>query len=381
MKYVKLSSLFLFSLFLTMCNLDDLSPTESNQELINTGQNLQKIKGSYIVVLHDNVENVADVSKKYVKKFSITSKHIYKKALKGFSISLAENVIEDLKNEPEVKYVESDYWITLNLPEETSNNLLRKIEAQTTPWGITRIGGSGNGVGKTAWILDTGIDLDHEDLNVDVARSVNFIPRGPDSPNDLNGHGTHVAGVIAAKDNDIDVIGVAAGADVVAVRVLNRRGSGSYSGIIAGVEYVAQYGTSGDVANMSLSGSAYQALDNAVINASAQGIKFILAAGNEGDDANNYSPARANANNVYTISAIDINDVFAYWSNYGNPPVDFAAPGVSIFSLYKDGSTATMSGTSMSAPHVAGILLLGNVNTDGYAVNDPDGTADPIAHR
>lgn len=378
MKYLKLFPLLLFALVLTMCTIED---PVSSDEMSNEVYSIQKLSGSYIVVLNDDVQSVSDIARKFEKKFGISSEHVYTKALKGFSINLAENVIERLASEPEVKYVEPDYWITLKLPEAGTQKSLNKTEAQTTPWGITRVGGAGNGVGKTAWILDTGIDLDHEDLNVDVARSVNFITQGIDSPNDLNGHGTHVAGIIAAKDNDIDVIGVAAGASVVAVRVLNRKGSGSYSGIIAGVEYVAQNGASGDVANMSLSGSIYQALDDAVVNTAALGIKFALAAGNDGDDANDYSPARANGTNVYTVSAIDVNDIFASWSNYGNPPIDYAAPGVSILSLNDGGGTTTMSGTSMAAPHVAGVLLLGTITTDGYAINDPDGTADPIAHR
>jgi subtilisin family serine protease len=377
MKYVSLALLLLFAILITQCSNEN-PVTIGNS---NEGTNLQKISGSYIVVLNENTVDVPNILKRFEKKFSAVGGHIYQKALKGFSISISDKIAGKLADEPEVKYVEPDYILTLNLPVETSPNQLKKIEAQTVPWGITRVGGAGDGTGKMAWILDTGIDLDHPDLNVDVSRSVNFITSGPDSPNDLNGHGTHVSGIIAAKDNDIDVIGVAAGATVVAVRVLNRRGSGSYSGIIAGVEYVALNASSGDVANMSLGGSVYQALDDAIYNTSLLGIKFSLAAGNEADDANNYSPSRVNGTNIYTISAIDINDEFAYFSNYGNPPVDYAAPGVSILSLNDGGGTTTMSGTSMSAPHVAGILLLGSVNTDGYAIDDPDGTPDPIAHR
>lgn len=108
-----------------------------------------------------------------------------------------------------------------------------------------------------------------------------------------------------------------------------------------------------------------------------------MAAGNESDNANNHSPARANGINLYTVSACDINDNWAYFSNYGNPPIDFCAPGVSIYSTYKGDSYTTMSGTSMAAPHVCGLLLLtnGNVKTDGYVNGDPDGNPDPIAHK
>ena len=122
-------------------------------------------------------------------------------------------------------------------------------------------------------------------------------------------------------------------------------------------------------------------LDTAVRNAASAGVLFSLAAGNESDDANNHSPARANGANIYTVSAIGTTDVFASFSNYGNPPVDYAAPGVSITSCYKGGGYATMSGTSMAAPHVAGILLLGPVVANGTASGDPDGNLVPIAHR
>ena len=204
------------------------------------------------------------------------------------------------------------------------------------------------------------------------------------SPNDLHGHGTHVAGTIAAKANTIGVIGVVPGAQVVAVRVLDRRGSGSNSDVIAGVEYVATVGNAGDVANMSLGGGVSQALDTAVLNASSV-VKFALAAGNESENAMNHSPARAggvNANdNVYTIasfaqgaSATDNVDPWSSFSNYGKPPVSYAEPGSSILSTYKGGGYATMSGTSMATPHFAGILLAGSTVTDGTAADGRGGT-------
>jgi subtilisin family serine protease len=164
----------------------------------------------------------------------------------------------------------------------------------------------------------------------------------------------------------------------VPVKVLNKRGSGTYDAIIAGVNYVAANGSSGDVANMSLGGGVSTALNTAVINAAATGIKFALAAGNESTSATTKSPASANAPNIYTISAMATGDLWAYYSNYGNPPVDYCEPGSSIYSTYKGGGYATLSGTSMAAPHAAGILLLGNIRTDGYVLNDPDGNADPI---
>jgi len=316
---------------------------------------------------------------------------LYGIALSGFAIEMSEAEARKLAADSQVKLVEPDRVVRLNLP------VIQKKpggtpggggggggSTQTTPYGITRVGGAGNGAGKTAWIIDTGIDLDHPDLNVDVSRSVSFVTTGgpsASSPDDLNGHGTHVAGTIAAINNSEGVVGVAAGASVVAVRVLDRNGSGSYSWVIAGVDYVAANASQGDVANMSLGGPVSTALDDAVIAAAQAGVKFALAAGNESDDANNHSPARANHANIYTVSAMNSSDDWAYFSNYANPPVDYCAPGFYVESCYKDGGYATLSGTSMAAPHVAGILLLGNITSDGAVNGDPDGTADPIAHR
>jgi subtilisin family serine protease len=164
--------------------------------------------------------------------------------------------------------------------------------------------------------------------------------------------------------------------------VLGNSGSGSWEGVLNGVNYVAANGRSGDVANMSLGASGTNAtLESAVASVASAGVRMVLAAGNNGEHAGNFTPARVNGSNIYTISAIASNGCMASWSNYGNPPVDWAAPGVSILSTRKGGGTTSMSGTSMASPHVAGILLLGGIRADGNATCDPDGNADPIAHR
>lgn len=241
-----------------------------------------------------------------------------------------------MQRDSRVAAIEKDLQIQLNPPLEI--NLGKpgggggggSSPAQTIPWEIARVGGARDGSGKTAWIIDTGTQLDHPDLNVDVQRSKSFLSGNQNTnPGDQNGHGTHVAGTIAALNNSIGVVDVAAGATVVTVRVLDRRGSGATSGVIAGVDYVAANGKNGDVANMSLGGGVSTTLDNAVINAAATGVKFSLAAGSESDDAANHSPARADGANIFTISAFDSSDRLASFSNFG-ANVEFGCPRVSV---------------------------------------------------
>lgn len=314
------------------------------------------------------------------RSLGVSPTHVYGTALFGFAGTVPEGRLNALARDPRVAYVERDQPVTLAPPPgKGPGGGGDPAPSQTTPWGITRVGGGSGSTSGTAWIIDSGIDLDHPDLNVDVARSADFTGSRKGAE-DENGHGTHVAGTVAAIDNDIGVVGVAPGATVVAVRVLDRRGSGSYSGVIAGVDYVGANGANGDVANMSLGGGYSQAVNEAVIAASAR-VKFAIAAGNSGADAANYSPASANGTNIFTVSAFSEGDTWASFSNWGNPPVDFGAPGVGILSTYKGGGYATLNGTSMASPHVAGLLLLGNLGSDGTVSGDPDGNPDPIAHR
>ena len=309
-------------------------------------------------------------------------KHVFNTMLEGFAAKFSENEIAELKNDPKVKFVEKDRYVILGPPSWVGGDDDDESTGQEVPWGITRVNGGVDGSGKVAWIIDTGIDLDHPDLNVDVDRSYSVFTTGRDKdPDDNNGHGSHVAGTVAAIDNEEGVIGVAAGASVVAVKVLDSRGSGSYSGVIEGVDYVGANGSSGDAANMSLGGPTSDALDDAVLNASQNGIIFSIAAGNDSDDANNYSPARVNGEYIYTISAMDDTDYWASFSNYANPPIDYCAPGVDVKSCWKDGGYNTISGTSMASPHAAGVLLLGNASADGNVQGDPDGDADPIIYN
>jgi subtilisin family serine protease len=292
----------------------------------------------------------------------------------GFIANLNANEAARLRTDPMIQAVEHDRVVALS-------TCFTIVEPRLITWNINRVG-YGDGRGKTAWIIDTGIDMTHPDLTVDATRSRSFIS-GQTSPNDANGHGTHVAGIIGANNNSIGVLGVASGATLISLRVLDADGKGLESSIIQALAYVNANASAGDVVNMSLGDDSTSfILDQQVQNTASRGIYIAIAAGNDHQPANKFSPADAVGPNIFTVSAIDSLDRFASFSNYGNDVVDYAAPGVRIVSTYSEGRYAILSGTSMAAPHVAGLLLLRgrNLNTSGTALNDPDGHPDPIAH-
>jgi subtilisin len=293
----------------------------------------------------------------------------------GLIAALSTNQAEEIKKDTSVKSVEPDRIVALST--------CFTVAAPTLiTWNVQKVG-YGDGRGKTAWVVDSGIDFNHPDLNVDQARSKSFLP-DITSADDENGHGTHVAGIIGAKNNDIGVLGVASGATLVSLRVLDKDGNGKLSYIIQALSYISDNAKPGDVVNMSFGEEeTSDVLDQQVQALAAKGIYIAIAAGNDSKAANLFSPGRANGNNIYTVSAVDSLDKFASFSNFGNDAVDFAAPGVRILSTYKGGQYARMSGTSMATPHVAGLLLLEgrNINYSGTALDDPDGTPDRIVHK
>jgi subtilisin family serine protease len=337
-----------------------------------------KIAGSFICVFDDAKVSRANANaeaNRSVRAAGGQMRHVYTTAIRGFAMNASAQGIENMqRNNPNIAFCEEDQVVTT---VQRGGGGSTTQPAQVVPWGIARVNGGRAGTFATAWVIDTGIQLNHPDLNVDSARSRSFLG-GSTTAADQNGHGTHVAGTIGAIDNTIGVIGVAPGAPLVAVRVLDRRGSGSNSGVIAGVDYAAANGSPGDVANMSLGGGASTALDNAVLNAASRGIRFAVAAGNEAQFAGNVSPSRTNGTNVYTISAFAQGDTWASFSNFGNPPVDFGEPGVAVRSTWINSSYNTISGTSMATPHFAGILLQGGPVSGGRVTGDPDGNPDVI---
>lgn len=290
----------------------------------------------------------------------------YTSVFSGFAAKLTTAEVTALRNNPKVEFVEQDRIMTLDFEVEAvyaegeipSEDTGGRIEAQSTTCAISNASGSTNGANKSTWIwiVDTGIDLDHPDLNVNTQYSRSFADGSAD---DANGHGTHVAGIAAAKNNSIGVVGVSAGATVVAIDVLGS-GSAPTSTIISGMDYVAANDISGDVVNMSLGprnrtgcsgSSAYRSALDRLNNQS----RVALAAGNSGDDARFYDPACQNLSNVYTVASMTCGKGFSSFSNYGTP-VDWIATGSSVTSTYRGGGYATLSGTSMASPVVAGIL-------------------------
>ena len=357
-------------------------PTDVPEEL------LEQAESSYIFVFTDAVgtTRIRDLARHLTGVNGGSLRQTFSKAIKGFSATISATGAAAIGANPNVAYYEKNgiVWAAdkgeYPQPRPGPGHDDDGESLQILPWGIARIGGFIDGTGLHAWIIDTGIDLDHPDLNVGFG--ANFVTIGlEDSPDDANGHGTHVAGTVAAIDNQIDVVGASPNATVHPVRVLAKSGFGMTDWIVAGIDYVAANAIAGDCANMSLGGLGHQqSIHDAVLGGADLGIRFSLAAGNDSADAEDYEPAHVEHPNVYTISAIDSDDVFASFSNWGEP-VDFAAPGVAITSTAMGGGTTVMSGTSMAAPHVCGILLqMAPPETDGYAIDDPDNDPDPIAH-
>lgn len=345
----------------------------------------QAIEGRYICVFKSGAVAKGQVATEATRAARAQGGAVtqsYSNSIRGFALTIPAPALAAMAaRNPKIAYCERDQVISA-IPVRAEARAGGGNVRQQVPWGVTYVGGGIAGATGRAWVIDSGIDGAHPDLNVNTALSRNF--SSGSSWTDGNGHGSHVAGIIGARNNTVGVVGVAPGVELVAVRVLNNTGSGTVSGVIAGVDYVAGAAGGKGVANMSLGGGVSTALDQAVLAAAATGVRFVLAAGNDSNDVSGHSPARVNGPNVFTVSAFGQGSngtaLWATFSNFGNG-IDFAEPGVSIVSTYKGGGYATMSGTSMAAPHLAGLLLLGAVRNGGIVTGDPDGTYEPIGVR
>jgi len=338
------------------------------------------IPNQYIVVLKDEVASPAEFSAAVARLGGVTIQHVYGSALKGFAATIPPDRLEALRRDPQVDFISPD----------------RRVYAfaQTLPTGVNRInaerpfaGSYNRGAGINVAVLDTGVDLTHPDLNIHPTLRKNCV--GTAAPNDGNGHGTHVAGIIAAKDNGSGVVGVASSAMIVPVKVLGNDGTGTWSQVICGVDYVTANASRIKVANMSLGGGGMDspsdsacnnaigdALHKAICRSVKAGVTYVVAAGNAGTDLRNSVPAaydevitataladsdgRACGNGPITGYGSD--DTFASFSNYATLSTDksrlLGAPGVNIYSTFRGGGYMSLSGTSMASPHVAGTAAL-----------------------
>jgi subtilisin family serine protease len=341
-------------------------------------------RAGYVVVLADSTADPAGTARAHALRFGGAVGHVYRHALRGYSVRLSESAAVALRHLPGVVSVERDQ--------------VAYTQAQTVPTGVRRVfadqnpnldidGRDDKRVDVDVAVVDTGVDNDHPDLDVvDAIDCHNYgLPNcstAPDQVDDGNGHGTHVAGTIAAIDNGVGVVGVAPGARIHSVKVLGDSGSGSISGIVRGIDWVVARADTIEVINMSLGceGCDSDALDTAITSAVDKGIVVVVAAGNSNKDAATFTPA--NHPDVVTVSAIadsdgkadgtggapacrsvERDDYKASFSNFGST-IEVAAPGVCIRSTYKDGGYATLSGTSMASSHVAGAaaVLAGGAN-------------------
>jgi subtilisin family serine protease len=311
------------------------------------------VDGSYIVTLKKTARFSADSpkGKALAAKYGATVKRTYRSALNGYAVRVSAAGARSLADDPAVQSVEQDQKVRLDATQVNPPWGLDRIDQARLPLSRTYTYPDSAGRSTTVYVIDTGVRITHNEIagraayGYDATDGDNIAPDG-------NGHGTHVATTVAGT-----TYGVAKASRIVAVRVLDNAGSGTVSGVIAGVDWVTANRTRPAVANMSLGGGASTALDTAVRNSISSGITYAVAAGNSNANAAYFSPARVST--AITVGATTSSDYRASYSNYGSV-LDLFAPGSSITAGWhtSDTATATLSGTSMAAPHAAGAAAL-----------------------
>ena len=348
---VWLSVLASVTVFVSACS-DAVAPAsssriESMQPVFDRGGN-KPIADEYIVVFKDDVVDVAGKANGLLKNGQGLLHRTYGSALKGFSAHMSATQAANIAADPSVAYVEQDQEMTM--AETASSWGLDRIDQSALPLDNS-YSYSNNGDGVNVYIIDTGIRTSHSQFGGRAVPAYTSIADGYGAQG-CHWHGTHVAGTVGGAN-----VGVAKGVTLYAVRVLDCNGSGTTSGVIAGVDWVTAYRALPAVANMSVSGGFSSALNDAVQRATSSGVVFAVAAGNSAYDACQYSPA--SAPNALTVGATTSTDVMASYSNYG-ACVDVFAPGSNIYSAWNsdDYSMGYSNGTSMATPHVAGAAAL-----------------------
>jgi subtilisin family serine protease len=312
------------------------------------------IPGSYLVVFRPEVANAADLARQLVGAAHGTLRYTYGSSIKGFAAELPANALDALRHNPNVAYVEQDGTVELfgggTQPAPPAPWGLDRVDQRTLPLSASYTWGT-NGTGVHVYIIDTGIRTTHQDFGGRAVWDFNAV-KGKDSDTDCNGHGTHVAGTVGGT-----TYGVAKGVSLHAVKVLDCAGNGTWSGVIAGIDWVTAHAVKPAVANMSLGGDYQQAVNDAVAGSVALGISYSVAAGNSSTDACTLSPASEPT--ALTVGATTKLDALASYSNIGSC-VDLFAPGSSILSdwIRNDTDAVYLSGTSMATPHVTGAAAL-----------------------
>ncbi len=322
------------------------------------------VPGQYIVVFKSDVADPATLAQTLIRAHRATHRFTYTHAVKGFAASMSDVAAAALARNPQVAYVEQDQVVHAITTETNATRGLDRIDQRALPLSGTYTY-TPTGAGVTAYIIDTGIRFDHVEFGGRAVTGIDEVTAGGNAA-DCNGHGTHVSGTVGGA-----TYGVAKDVRLVAVRVLDCSGSGTTSGVVAGIDWVTGNHASPAVANMSLGGGASTSLDDAVRQSISAGLTYAIAAGNSNADACAYSPARVAE--AITVGATTSTDARATYSNYGSC-LDIFAPGSSITSAWYTSSAATntISGTSMATPHVTGTAAV-------YLQNNPTASAATVA--